>query len=406
MKNEIVPVSPIFDKTPYYSISYYLKKRSARKKTRKRIALRIISFVCSLNLCLCSVFFIMGKDEISTGLRHFVIDSLMGGLVSDIEISEPAGPAEKPSGDSIPTVAEPREPDQTEAENNGTPTEPPPKPALEAFIKLYEFDYSAVPSGLYPIIPYDLSSEADGELRLYNDTSFLIDIKAYSEAEKTAEGITDSEAPTVLIIHTHGTEGYSEEGVLGYSENYNVPRSYDVTKNVIHIGSVITKELNLNGVNAVQCDVMHDAESYLGAYSRSAETIESYLERYPTIKYVFDIHRDSILLEDKTKTRPVTLADGKVAAQIMTVVGTNELGSYHPDWENNLKLAAKLQASLNESHLGLARSICLRGSTYNQELAPYSLLFEVGSCGNTIKEAEESAKILARKLADLIKNGW
>jgi stage II sporulation protein P len=233
-----------------------------------------------------------------------------------------------------------------------------------------------------------------------------VDINQYAEAEQTVEGCNLSADPIVLIIHTHGTEAYSEEGVFGYSETYNIPRSYDVTKNVIHIGSVIASVLNDNGVLTLQSDVMHDAESYLGAYERSAETVKDYLERYPTIKYVFDIHRDSVLLEDKTKTRPITVANGEVAAQIMTVAGSNELGAYHPNWEMNLTLAAKLQKDLNESYLGLARAICLRGSTYNQELAPYSLLFEVGSCGNSLKEAEVSARILANTLAEIIKNGW
>ena len=72
----------------------------------------------------------------------------------------------------------------------------------------------------------------------------------------------------------------------------------------------------------------------------------------------------------------------------------------------NLEFAAKLQARLNKDYLGFARRICLRGTTYNQEMAPYSLLFEVGSCGNTLEEAENAAEILADELISMIKNGW
>ncbi len=401
MNKEIIAVSPVYDRTPYYSLNYFLKKRENTKKQKNNSIIKVLSVICALNMVVCSVFYCMRGDGISAALRQFVIKNVYGGLVSELPTDMPSPPAVKPDSEWIPTAAEPTDPENTPKKPENTENA-----ALEAYLKLYEFDYSSVPEGLYPIIPYDLSSEADGELRLYNDTSLKADINAYAATDKTVGGITEAEGPTVLIIHTHGTEAYSEEGALGYSENYNVPRSYDVTKNVIHIGSVITKVMNQNGVNTIQCDVMHDAESYLGAYSRSAETIRSYLERYPSIKYVFDIHRDSVLLEDKTKTRPVTITNGEVAAQIMTVAGSNELGSYHPAWEDNLTLAAKLQTELNASHLGLARAICLRGSSYNQELAPYSLLFEVGSCGNTIKEAEVSAKILAEKLAELIKSGW
>ncbi len=401
MNNQIIPVSPVYDKTPYYSTAYFLKKKMNLRKQNKNNAIKFLSVICALNMIVCSAFYFMRAEETRTAFRNFMINTVYGGLVSDIRGEIPSPPPDKPKTDWIPTMAEPIE---TEAAKEKT--EDPSSSALEAYLKLYEFDYSAVPDGLYPIIPYDLSTEADGELRLFNDTSLDVDIKSFAESALTSEGITETNEPTVLIIHTHGTEAYSEEGILGYSDNYNIPRGYDVTKNVIHIGNVMTKVLNENGVNAIQCDVMHDAESYLGAYSRSAETIRSYLERYPSIKYVFDIHRDSVLLEDKTKTRPVTIADGEVAAQIMTVAGSNELGSYHPEWENNLRLAAKIQTKLNAEHLGMARAICLRGSSYNQELAPYSLLFEVGSCGNTIKEAEVSARILAETLADIIKSGW
>lgn len=401
MSKEIIAISPVYDKTPYYSAEYYLNRRRKTTSSHKKTITRAISFVLALNMVVCLFFFCANNENLEAVMKRFVITNLSSGLISDLPADTQITPADKPSSDWIPTVADPTEDEE--------PNEEPiiqANPSLEAFLKLYEFDYSSVPDGLYPIIPYDLSSEADGSLKLYNDTSINVDINAFAAMESSANGIAESEEPIVLIIHTHGTEAYSEEGVLGYSDTYNIPRSYDVTKNVIHIGGIIASVLNENGVNTVQCDVMHDAESYMGAYSRSAETVSSYLKRYPSIKYVFDVHRDSVLLEDKTKTRPVTIADGQVAAQIMTVAGSNELGTYHPEWETNLRLAAKLQTKLNESHLGLARAICLRGSSYNQELSPYSLLFEVGSCGNTIKEAEVSARILAEKLAELIKNGW
>lgn len=400
MNKEIIPVSPIYDRTPYYSASYFIRRQQSKAKKKKPSLLRSVSLICALNMLLCSLVYCTQGIDIGEELYSFVINNVYGGIVSEppADISSP--PSYKPDADSVPTAAEPSKLENSN-DDNATSND-----ALAAYLKLYEFDYSAVPEGLYPIIPYDLSSEADGELRLYNDTSLDVDINDYAKAEACFDGATDSDGPIVLIIHTHGTEAYSEEGILGYSDSYNIPRSYDVTKNVIHIGSVITKALNENGISTVHCDVMHDAESYLGAYSRSAETIRAYLQRYPTIRYVFDIHRDSVLLEDKTKTRPVTIANGEVAAQIMTVAGSNELGTYYPNWESNLRLAAKLQAELNASNLGLARAVCLRGSSYNQELAPCSLLFEVGSCGNTIKEAEVSALILANKLAELIISGW
>ena len=397
MNKEIIPISPIFDKTPYDS-RIHQRKRKIKFKAGLSIS-KIISALCLLNVIACAVFFVGGSSTLREEARYFMIENLYAGL---IETADPS-PEEKPTGSnteaSVPAAAEPKEENADEQNDEA-------REVLKSFLNLYEFDPSLVPEGTYPIIPYDLSSESDGELRLYNDTFMNIDINQYARSEPSVGAMASTDEPIVLIIHTHGTEAYSEEGVYGYSDTYNIPRSYDVTKNVIHIGDVIARILNENGVCTVHCDVMHDAESYLGAYDRSSETIDEYLNRYPSIKYVFDVHRDSVLLEDKTKTRPITLVNGEIAAQIMTVVGTDELGTFHPNWETNLKLAAKLQVELNASNLGLTRAICLRGSSYNQEQAPYSLLFEVGSCGNTIKEAEVSAEIPANKLAELIKSGW
>ncbi|MBQ7011186.1 MAG: stage II sporulation protein P [Clostridia bacterium] len=397
MNDQLIVVSGIEELTPEDSFS-----ETAKKTTRKKwptAARRFASVILSMNFALSAVFYAAHNTEPSKLYEGATYGIFFGGMLNKPAQVQNADPITAPSH---PVSADPITPEtkETTEDNSAVPT------IAEAFLKLYEYDLSLVPEGLYPIIPYDLSSEGDGELKLYNDTSLSVDINEYAVAEQTEKGYTGSEEPLVLIIHTHGTEAYSEDGVYGYSDTYNVPRSYDVTKNVVAIGRIMTRIMNENGVNTVQCDVMHDAESYLGAYERSAATIKDYLERYPSIKYVFDVHRDSVLMEDKTKTRPVTIANGKTAAQIMTVAGTDDLGTYYPHWEESLKLAAKLQVELNSDHLGLARAICLRGSSYNQELAPYSLLFEVGSCGNTISEATAAAEILAKQLCDLIKNGW
>ena len=393
MNNEIIAISPIVDRTEE-AYGHTTKKRNKNHKRRKKAIMRFLSMTLSMNFILCAVFF-TGNQSTRDLIKDKLISSLFyGGYLPKAPIDE------KKDDISIPTNTEPDNiaDDKSDNEENST---------LEAFLKLYEYDLSIVPDGLYPIIPYDLSRESDGELKLFNDTSLDIDLNELKNRETTVEAsVFSHDEPTVLIIHTHGTEAYSEEGVLGYSDTYNIPRSHDVTKNVIAIGRYMVKVFEENGVSAIHCDIMHDAESYLGAYSRSAETIKRYIAKYPSIKYVFDIHRDSILLEDKTKTRPITIANGKVAAQIMTVAGSNELGTYHPDWEKNLVFAAKLQESLNENYLGLARSVCLRGSSYNQELAPCSLLFEVGSCGNTLSEAMISAELLTIELSNLIKSGW
>ena len=86
------------------------------------------------------------------------------------------------------------------------------------------------------------------------------------------------------------------------------------------------------------------------------------------------------------------------------MVGSTWGGEENPNWEGNLALALQLRKQLNEVYGNLCRPPYLKSSTYNQELAPYSLLLEVGACGNSLQEAKRSALAVAGELAKLIEN--
>ena len=81
------------------------------------------------------------------------------------------------------------------------------------------------------------------------------------------------------------------------------------------------------------------------------------------------------------------------------VVGTDEGGLSHPDWQENLANALKIQTLLNRSAPGLCRNLNLRTERFNQHETPGSLLVEVGASGNTLAEALRSARILGQALA-------
>ena len=131
-------------------------------------------------------------------------------------------------------------------------------------------------------------------------------------------------------------------------------------------------------------------------------TIETYLKSYSSIKLGIDIHRDAI---QKEKLRVVKDIEGAKAARIMFVVGTEEYGLMNPRWRENLKLAIKLQQSLNKQCPGLARHIYITPYRYNQHLADNSLLIEMGGNGNTAEECLRSVKYLSRAIDEvMIKN--
>lgn len=272
---------------------------------------------------------------------------------------------------------------------------------------LYSFDYTKIPDGSYPIVPMDLSLSNFGNTYINNATGLTPDPEALLRENFPSSVVPMSfssrKEPKVLILHTHGTEAYSEDGATFYEDDGGeLARSEDVSANVVAVGKVLADALNEAGISALHCTVMHDQAQYKDSYARAKETVRRYLSEYPSIRLVIDLHRDSILKSDGSLVRPVTVADGEAAAQVMCVVGSNWSGGTYDTWERNLSLALKLRATLNEETPRLCRPVYLKSSTYNQELAPYSLLLEIGSSGNSLEEAKRAAVMVAKGLCEWI----
>ena len=51
---------------------------------------------------------------------------------------------------------------------------------------------------------------------------------------------------------------------------------------------------------------VYDYPAYNGAYDRSGAAVKAYLEQYPTIKLVLDVHRDALVGGDGTVYKAVT----------------------------------------------------------------------------------------------------
>ena len=205
-----------------------------------------------------------------------------------------------------------------------------------------------------------------------------------------------AEAPAVLILHSHGTEGYREQAEGGY-------RSENTEENMIAIGDRLVQVLEAGGVRAVHDRQLHDSPSYSAAYGNARESIEYYLEQYPTIRLVLDIHRDAVESSDGTQTGFVTQVDGESTAQLMLVVGTDASGLSHPYWPENMSLAVKLQALLEKRQSGICRPISFRSQRFNQDLSTGALLLEMGAAGNSRQEALLATEFLADAIIELAK---
>ena len=211
----------------------------------------------------------------------------------------------------------------------------------------------------------------------------------------------DQDGPTVLIVHTHTSEAYTMEAGWEYDEN-ETARTQDTEYSVVRVGRVLAEGLEARGISVLHDTSFNDYPSYNGAYNSTLKKIQQWVEEYPTIQMVIDIHRDAGANADGTPVRHAVTLDGQETAQLMLVVGTDQGGLSHPNWQDNLSWALKLQAVLERWWPGLCRNLDLRTERFNQHMTPGSLLIEVGSSGNTLKEALAAAELLADGLADLI----
>ncbi len=249
------------------------------------------------------------------------------------------------------------------------------------------------------ISPYTANTSYNN-VYLKNNTNLDINLKEFVNG-KLGYTIQKNSEPQVLIVHTHATESY-----LQHNENYytdtDLSRTTDNEYNMVALGKIVADKLNAAGITTLHDTTQHDNPSYNESYSRAADTICSYTEKYPSIKIVIDLHRDSIAANDTDKVKVTTEIDGKKAAQIMLVMGSQS-GSVtnFPEWRENLKLATKIQQTLEVMYPSLARSIHFMSKNYNESLTTGSVLIEIGTDGNTLDEAKYSAELLSNALIAL-----
>ncbi|MCL2507870.1 MAG: stage II sporulation protein P [Oscillospiraceae bacterium] len=213
--------------------------------------------------------------------------------------------------------------------------------------------------------------------------------------------IRDKTKPGVLIFHTHTTEGY-ETLDRGWYASDTSSRSTDPNKNVVRVGREIAARLELAGFTVIHDETIHDLV-YSGSYDRSRRTIQKYLDEYPELQVVLDVHRDSIQENNGTKIKPVAEINGKKAAQIMLLTGAEE-GSVKdfPNWQYNLRFALRLQKACEDTAPGLMRPVYFCQRKYNLDMTKYSLLLEMGSEANTLEEAAYAGRLIGRALAQLL----
>ena len=239
-------------------------------------------------------------------------------------------------------------------------------------------------------VPEKYTSEYKG-VKIRNETKYKL----------TEEILTPNvtvKKENILIFHTHTCESYTPSEKYQYKQTGNY-RTTDRNYTVVRVGRELDRQLQNYGYKVTHSETYHDYPSYTGSYENSYKTVTNLLQKNKNTDIVIDLHRDAI--SDYSYAPTVKIGD-EYAAQLMFVIGGN-ISKEHPNWQQNLKFAVKIQQKANEMYPGLFKPIILRYASYNQQTAKAANIIEVGSTGNTLDQALISMKYLAKVISEVVK---
>lgn len=320
---------------------------------------------------MCLFLLFMGR------LKETADTAVEAGRMKNVEIVVPSA---APEPEEAPVEASPEPDSRLEAEAGPISLSPPeeseaPLPQPEESRNLDQIQETTITGGL----------------SIKNETSYDIDVSGMlSEGSQVK---LPAGEPQILIIHTHSSEAYTPAGLDRY-EASDTNRTEDKEYNIVRVGDELTALLQQAGLNVIHDREIYDYPSYTGSYERSGAAVQSYLEQYPGIAVVIDMHRDA-LGANGVVYKTMAEESGVCASQVMLLVGTDDSGLYHPNWRSNLSLALYLQNAVSAVHPTLMRPVSLVQQRYNQHLTGGSLILEVGSSGNTLQEALAAIRLFA-----------
>ena len=337
-------------------------------------------------------FYIPGSGGESNGVAGDGTENSTTGTPTDFVTEQDSQPdTEKESGNIETDSGKSEQTDGSDSEKNSE---------IQSEAESESESWEEVSGKYIPVADADLSEFEKGVYYINNNTLYRPDTAYLAKKDIPCMYNKGSEYPLVLVLHTHTCESYSADGKKVFLSSEGIKSPFG-TETVVSVGEQTVNILNLNGVPAVHCTVIHDADSNVDSYKRAEQTIEWMLQMYPTIKYVIDIHRSSEMDENGNIIRTESYSGFGECAQLRITVSAGEQSA----WENNLALALKLRQKINGDSLRICRPVALSGSEYNSKHSYYYLTVDVGSCGNTLDEAKTAAEIFGDALSDIIKFG-
>lgn len=204
----------------------------------------------------------------------------------------------------------------------------------------------------------------------------------------------ESENPVVYIYNTHQLETYSSGGLEGYN----------ITPNIMMTSYLLSEKLNKSGISSIVEDT--NISEFMKAsniastefYATTRIFINNAKNKYPSLKYFIDIHRDSVSKDISTCS-----IDGKNYARILFVIGTS-----NESYAENEKVVMQIDKIIDELYPCMSRGIYKRETSgwsiaYNQDISKNVMLIEVGAKDNTIDEVLNTVDALSVVLTKYMK---
>ena len=188
-------------------------------------------------------------------------------------------------------------------------------------------------------------------------------------------------------------------------ENYNNKNLsiYNITPNVLMASYILKEKLNKNGISTIVEDtnlsefLNLNHWNYASSYKATRMLLLEKMNKYDSLKYFIDIHRDSVNRNSTTVT-----INNKTYAKILFVIGLE-----HKNYEYNLEVTNKLNDLIKETYPSLTKGIYKKSGKgvdgiYNQDVDKNCILIEIGGVDNTIEEVYNTLEVLSNVLTKFV----
>lgn len=203
----------------------------------------------------------------------------------------------------------------------------------------------------------------------------------------------DTKEPIVYIYNTHQKEEYTVEK--------NEP--YNITPTVLTTSYMLEEQLLKHGIKSVVeessvSEVLNKNKwKYASSYKVTKTFLEKAKEKYPSLKFYIDVHRDSVKYSITTKT-----INDKKYARVMFLIGLE-----NKNYEENLKVTEAINNEVEKKYPGLSRGIYKKkgkgvNGVYNQDFSSNCILIEFGGNKNTIDEVYNTVIALGEIISNYI----